>query len=668
MDKMSRFLATSGGTLLLLLSLFGCNGDTTNITQVKQETKSTKRPLNPYLLQQFANPLPILPTATPDTTKVPGSDFYTISAEQTTQYDFGLRDTDGNELRDANRNPLRSTVWGYKANGLSTGYLGATIEARSTLASNTVTPGKQVVVKYINNLRDETGKLLTKHLLYVDPTLDGANKGEPQVRMVPHLHGGHVAAEFDGNPNFWFSNNPNAAANGIGGPAGNSVTYTYDTNQLAASLWFHDHAMGLTRLNVYSGLSAFYLLRDDFEDAQNLPKGAYEIPLVIQDKRFSDDGSLDYAAYPLLNPSTHLPMFDKDGNQILTSGPEFFGNTIVVNGKVWPKLEVEPRKYRFRFLNASDSRFYHIWLELPGGVALPADAITQIGNDGGLLPAPVAIANSSANGLLLALAERADVIIDFSSFPIGTKITMRNDANGPFPGGDPVDPKTTGKIMQFSVTKPLAGSDTSAASASRPVIHFPAPVNTRVLDLQELTDYYGLNFDPAGEGTMFFRHLLLINGSLFGDPITETPRLNSVEDWIIINGTVDMHPMHLHLVSFEVIEKGTVSGYVPADPGARTLATYGALNPDTDANGNTLTGNPAAFDMSYTVTDNERGFKDVVMVPPGAVDAAGNPSPSVPRGYVRIRAKFDRLGTYMIHCHILSHEDNDMMRPFTVVQ
>jgi spore coat protein A, manganese oxidase len=663
MIKSAKLLLGLGG-LVCYAALSGCGGDTTNITRVQQTTTVNKQPLNPLALQQFVNPLPIIPAATPNTTSVPGSDFYTVSIEQTAGYDFGLRNIDGSEILSDGR-PIRTTVWGYKVNGLSAGYLGPSIEARSTLPANTLVPGKPVVVKYINNLRDTAGRLLTKHLLTVDPTLAGADNGEPEIRVVSHLHGGHVAAGFDGNPNFWFGNDPNAPANGMGGPAGNSVTYTYTNDQLATTLWFHDHAMAITRLNVYAGLAAFYLLRDDFEDAQNLPKGAYEIPLVIQDKKFNADGSLDYPATPLLNPSTRQPLTDASGNPILTSGPEFFGNTIIVNGKAWPKLDVEPRKYRFRFLNGSDSRFYHLWLELPGAQPLPAGMITQVGNEGGLLPAAVGIADAPSNGLLLATAERADVIIDFSKVQPGTKLTLRNDANGPFPDGDEPDPKTTGRVMQFSVSKPLNGTDTSAASASRPVNHLPAPTTTRVLDLQEITDYFGINFDPAGEGVMAFRHLLLLNGALFTDPVTETPKLNTVEEWIFVNGTVDMHPMHLHLVAYEVIEKGTVLGYVPANPASQTPASFATLLPDTDPSGLTL-GSPG-FDTNYTVQDNERGLKETVRVPPGGVDNNGEPSPLVPRGYVRIRAKFDTLGTYMYHCHILSHEDNAMMRPFTVV-
>jgi spore coat protein A, manganese oxidase len=671
MNRLSKYLYLAGWMLILNLTLIGCNGGDNNTSSsatggassLGNISFSAKRPLNPYTVQQFVTPLTVIPAATPDTTSISGSDFYTVSMEQTAQYDFGLREMDGSEFHDAYGNPLRTTVWGYRVNGLSTGYLGPSIEARSTLPANTVKPGRPVVVKFINNLRASNGALLTRHILNVDPTLDDASRGE--IRVVTHLHGGHTAAGFDGNPEFWFTNNPNAAANGEGGPAGNTVTYTYDNDQLGTTLWYHDHAMGITRLNVYVGLAAFYLLRDDQEDSQNLPKGAYEIPLVIQDKSFNDDGSLDYAATPLLNPSNRLPMVDVNGQPILTSGPEFFGNTIVVNGKVWPKLEVEPRKYRFRVLNGSDSRFYHLWLELPGGAPLPANTVTQVGNDGGLLPAPVAIGNSSAHGLLLSLAERADLVIDFSKFPLGTKITMRNDANGPYPGGDAPDPKTTGKIMQFQVTKPLAATDTSAATGVRPITHLGAPDTTRVIDLQELRDDYGINFDPANEGTMAFRHLLLLNGALFSDPVTETPKLNTVEDWIIVNGTVDMHPIHLHLVNFEILEKGTVTGYVPADPASGIPASFSALNPDTDAAG--LTPANPLFDPNYTVSDNERGLKDTVKVPPGAVDANGDPSPSLPRGYVRIRAKFDRLGTYMYHCHILSHEDNAMMRPFTVI-
>jgi spore coat protein A len=651
--------------LLFLISsvllVAGCSNDTNNTTVVVGASKTTL--LNPLALQQFATPLPIIPAATPDTTTFPGSEFYTVIAEQTSGYDFGLRKKDGSEIIDPGTGaPIRTTVWGYNTNGIKAGYLGATIEARSTLAGET---GKPVTVKFINNLKDAAGNLLTRHLLTVDPTLGGANMGEPEVRIVTHLHGGHVAPEFDGHPEAWITNNP-AALTGLpadpvsGRPArpnGNTVTFTYDNTQIANHLWYHDHAMGITRLNVYAGLAANYLLRDSVEDSLNLPKGNYEIPLVIQDKSFNEDGSLHYDSNPLLN-ANGTQQNDSAGNPVSTSNPEFFGNVITVNGKAWPKLDVEPRKYRFRMLNGSDSRFYNIWLERTDGLPIPAGAITQIGNDGGLLPTAVSdIGNAANNGLLLALAERADVIIDFAKFPAGTSITVRNNAPTPYPNGSEVNPSTTGRIMQFKITKALAGTDTSAVPANpRVLTPFGAPANTRYVDLQETEEDTAFVFDPFS-GSIAKRLRILLNGLPFDAPITENILFNNVEDWVIINNTVDMHPMHLHLVHFEVVEKGSIApgAYTPADgAGGMPVVSGGGLRPSTNPDGSAA--DPAS---PYRLQPHELGHKDTVRVPP-ADELIGS------QGYVRIRAKFDRIGTYMWHCHILAHEDHEMMRPFRV--
>lgn len=644
-----------------VLMIAGCGNGKDTVTVVEGSSKSVLR--NPLVVQQFATPLTIIPIAAPDTSTVPGSDYYTVLAEQTNDYDFGLRKKDGSEFTNpVTGAPIRTTVWGYNTNGIKTGYLGATIEARSTLSGET---GKTVVVKYTNNLKDATGKILTKHLLTVDPTLHGANMGEPEVRIVTHLHGAHVAPESDGHPDAWITNDPNATtglpADPVSGrparPDGNTVTYTYDNSQLANHLWYHDHAMGITRLNVYAGLAANYLLRDSVEDGLNLPKGAYEIPLVIQDRSFNEDGSLHYDSTALLNPDGSQQT-DENGNPVYTSNPEFFGNIITVNGKAWPKLDVEPRKYRFRMLNGSDSRFYNIWLERSDGLPIPAGAITQIGNDGGLLPTAVNdIGNGPDNGLLFALAERADVVIDFSKFPAGTNITMRNDAHTPYPDGGDVNPSTTGKIMQFKITKPLSGTDSSVVPVHpRVLAPYSTPDNTRYVDLQETEEEGAYLFDPYS-GSISKRLKILLNGLTFDAPITENIILNNVEDWIIINNTVDTHPMHLHLVDFEVVEKGSIApgAYTPADgEGGMPIVLSGGLRPSTNPDGTEAdSGSP------YRVLPNELGHKDTVRVPP-ADEAIGS------QGYVRIRAKFDRIGTYMWHCHILAHEDHEMMRPFRV--
>jgi spore coat protein A len=652
-----------------VLFFAGCGKDTTKVVVVQGSSNATL--LNPVDMAQFISPLPIIPTAVPDTTTVPGSDYYTVIAEQTAGYDFGLRKKDGSEFTNpATGAPIRTTVWGYTTNGIKARYLGATIDSHSTLDAS----GKPVVVKYINNLKDAFGRLLTKHLLTVDPTLHGTNMGEPEIRIVTHLHGAHVDPASDGHPEAWITNDP-AAKTGLpyddvsgraARPDGNTVTYTYRNDQLAEQLWYHDHAMGITRLNVYAGLAANYLLRDDYENGLNLPKGAYEMPLVIQDKSFNEDGSLHYDSNRLLEPEGEVKL-DANGKPILSSKPEFFGNVVTVNGKAWPYLDVEPRKYRFRILNGSDSRFYNMWLEAKnsGGslIAIPDGAIIQIGNDGGLLPTAVRnLGDSPSNGLLLALAERADVVIDFSKFPVGTQITVRNDAPTPYPMGDPVDDNaTTSKVMQFRINKTLVGTDTSVVPDNpRTLPALGVPALTRYVDLQEGTDSY-LIFDPS-TGTTSERLMILLNGLMFNAPVTETPTVDTVEDWVIINDTVDMHPMHLHLVDFEVIEKGSIApgAYTPADgDGEMPTVAIGGLRPNAEPGLDPIA-DSAPADSAYRVQPQEMGQKDTVRVPP-ADDVTES------QGYVRIRAKFDIIGTYMWHCHILAHEDHEMMRPFRVV-
>jgi len=664
-----RKLACSIALSIVFAALVGCS-EKTNTVVVQGASKNAL--LDPFNLQQFATPLPIIPVATPDTTSFPGQEYYVVSAEETENYDFGLRNQDGSEIiNPATGQGIRTTVWGYTTNGIKAGYLGASIEARSTLAANTVAAGKKVRVKYINNLKSSSG-ILAKHLLAVDPTIGGTTDMNgrllPEIRIVTHLHGGHVLPQFDGHPMAWVTNDPNysgAAASGDtpARPGGNSFTYIYDNDQLAAHLWFHDHAMGVTRLNVYAGLAANYLLRDDHEDALGLPRGAYEIPLVIQDKSFNQDGSLHYDSNALLN-SSGTRETDSNGNPVYSSKPEFFGNVITVNGKAWPYLNVEKRKYRFRMLNGSDSRFYNMWLESKdangNAVAVPAGAITQVGSEAGLLPNKVIdIGRNQSSALLLSTGERADIIVDFDLFPLNTTITLRNDAATPFPMGTPVDDlAVTSKIMQFRVSANAASTTNNGATPANPraKVSLAASTNTRYLDLQEGTDGK-LVFDPF-TGTTSQRLKLRLNGLDFNAPITELPALSSTEDWVIINDTVDMHPIHLHLVAFEVLEKGTVAGndYTPADGlGGMPIVNPGDLRPNIDTNGD-----PVGTNSHYTVQPQELGWKETVRVPPKD-EVTGR------RGYVKVRAKFDIAGIYMWHCHILAHEEHEMMRPFRVV-
>lgn len=514
-------------------------------------------PADPTTVEKYVDPLPIPPVLQPEGI-LEGATFYQVEMRPITQ----------KLHRDFPETPL----WGYEGS-----YPGPTIEVRT---------GEHVKVKWINNLP------VNEHLLPVDTTVHGAEPNVPRVRTVVHLHGGNTPAGSDGHPEAWFTN-----GFGVVGPAFETEIYDYPNNQPATTLWFHDHAVGITRLNVYAGLAAFYIIRDCCEDQLNLPGGQFEIPIVIQDRSFNSDGSLFYPR----QPDPPVPGVDP------SIVPEFFGNTIVVNGKVWPFLEVEPRKYRFRLLNGSNSRFYQ--LKLSSG-----QPFIQIGAEGGLLPAAVQLTE-----ITLGPAERADVILDFSQL-FGQTIIMTNEARSPFPGGESPGPETVGQIMQFRVTLPLSSPDTSSIPTTLcPLVPLKEAdaLRTRDLTLVESTDEYG-------------RLLLLLTGRMWDEPITENPELGSIEIWNLINLTMDTHPIHLHLVRFQVLERRDFD-----------VAHF-------EATGDLLfTGPPIPPDP------NETGFKDTVRANPGQV--------------TRLIAKFcDFAGEYVWHCHILEHEDHEMMRPYMV--
>lgn len=461
-------------------------------------------------------------------------------------------------------------MWGYEGT-----YPGPTIE---------VEKNKPIKVKWINDLP-------TIHFLPVDHTVHGA-VDTPEARTVVHLHGGNVPPESDGYPEAWFTRGYQET-----GPFFTTPIYYYPNVQRAATLWYHDHALGITRLNVYAGLAGLYIIRDDFERTLNLPRGRYEIPLVIQDRSFNKDGSLSYPN----QPDPPVPGVEP------SIVPEFFGNVILVNGKVWPYLKVKPRKYRFRILNGSNARFYR--LRLSSG-----QPFYQIGTDGGFLEAPV-----QTDEILLAPAERADVIVDFSNYR-GQNIILTNDAPTPFPNGSLPDNNTTGQIMRFEVGKYPTHDYTSIPSRLKPIdwLSEEKAKKIRDLTLEEHTDQFG-------------RLMLLLNGEKWEDPISQKPLLGTTEIWRLINLTPDTHPIHLHLVQFQILDRQPFDvNHFNAT--SEIIFTGPAVKPD----------------------PNERGWKDTVRANPGEV--------------TRIIARFgDFSGIYPWHCHILEHEDHEMMRPYEVI-
>lgn len=465
-----------------------------------------------------------------------------------------------------------TTVWGYNGS-----YPGPTFEVRS---------GERVRVKWINELPK-------KHLLPVDKTVHGAGPGNSEVRTVVHLHGSRVQSDSDGLPDDWFTKGFRKT-----GPSFTRKIYRYPNRQPATTLWYHDHTLGITRLNVYAGLAGFYLIRDQQEDSLNLPKGKFEIPLVIQDRSFNQNGSLFY-------PRQSQPPVSGVNPSIV---PEFFGDTLLVNGKVWPFLDVEPRKYRFRILNGSNARFYRMSFS-------SGQSFFQVGSDQGLLERPVKLRT-----LLLGPGERADVIVDFTHHK-GKRIILKNNAPTPFPDGDPVNPNTTGQIMQFRVKRQSTSRDTSCIPSRLSVIQRLSPASakvTRYLTLDESRDRFG-------------RLLLLLDNKRFTAPISEKPRLGTTEIWRMINVTPDTHSMHLHLVKFQVL-------------GRRPF----------NVNHFKKTGKIRYTGPRIPADPNERGWKDTISTNPGEVTS--------------IIARFSPFtGRYVWHCHLLEHEDNQMMRPYLVV-
>jgi len=466
-------------------------------------------------------------------------------------------------------------LWGYEGQ-----YPGPTIEAQQ---------GKPIVVQWEN-------RLPARHLLDIDRRIHGAMPPAPAVRIVPHLHGARTRSESDGLPEKWFT-------------PGQSALYHYPNLQQAATLWYHDHAVGITRLNVYAGLSGFFLLRDEEERRMGLPSGDYEIPLLLQDRTLDDKGQLVYS-----------PTFD-DGQRPPpgTWAPEFMGDLPVVNGAIYPYLEVEPRPYRLRVLNGANSRFFNLSFNLAKS---PTDVPSlvpfhQIGTDGGFLAKPAAL-----NKLLLGPAERADLIVDFSGLE-GRTATLSNNAAAPFPGWDTLTPHHLAlyELMQFRVSLPLSGKGSSfSMPPPRPLpkLDETESVATRDFVLAETMDGQGRSLGVQ------------INGKGYDAPVTEFVKLGSIERWRFINTTEDAHPMHLHLVQFQILQR---QGFNPA-----TLRS-GALE---------LVGIPRLPPA------NEAGWKDTAVVNP--------------REVLTIIVRFEGYaGRYVLHCHMLEHEDNDMMRPYEVV-
>jgi spore coat protein A, manganese oxidase len=385
------------------------------------------------------------------------------------------------------------------------------------------------------------------------------------VRAVVHVHGARTPPESDGYPEAWYV-------------PGKSATYYYPNHQDAAALWYHDHAMGINRLNIYAGLFGLFTVRDRAEEALNLPRGPHEIPLVIYDRSFRRDGRLDY-------PVSGIP----DAPWV----PEAFGESMIVNGRMFPYLDVEPRKYRFRILNAANGRFFHLSLSNARGFDV-------IGSDQGLLGAPVAL-----DSLVVAPGERVDLAIDFSG-QAGERIVLNNDAFS---------------VMQFRVARGKVADDSALPSILRSVPRTleSTAVRTRRIPIIE-------NKMTNGDSMT-----MLLNGMHWDMPVTENPALDTTEIWEFVNTTEDSHPIHLHLVRFQLLDRRNFN--------ALTYYRTRQLS---------YTGDPEPPEPWET------GWKDTIRAHSKAV--------------TRIIARFEGYpGRYVWHCHVLEHEDNEMMRPYEVI-
>jgi FtsP/CotA-like multicopper oxidase with cupredoxin domain len=642
--------------------------------------------LDPGRVPKYQTPLlipPVMPRAA--TITMPGgkpADYYEISMKQFSQQILpaGLPAT---------------TVWGYGAvkRASSRGLLlhnapSLTIESRWN---------RPVRIKWINELVDANGNFLP-HLLPVDPTLHWANPpggtdGRDMrptftetpgpytgpVPIVTHLHGAAgVGDESDGYAEAWYL----PAAGGIpsdfategtwynffAGKAASKfgvqwgpgfATFQYPNDQRESTLWYHDHSLGMTRLNVYAGPAGFFLVRGGPEGEKAirdsrfgtmavLPSPApnegdmfppnktyYEIPIAVQDRSFNSNGSLFY-------PDTRT-FFDEIVRPYIPDGPfspiwnpEFFGNMIMVNGNTWPFQTVEQRRYRLRFLNGCQSRF--LILDFAN---IPGVEVWQIGNEGGFLAAPVNLTADNRNRLLMGLAERADLIVDFTNVPVGNYVLGNLGPDEPFGGGvsgedfDPADSESTGQVMEFRVVPAVAPDPTTPPQfLVLPALTRLTGGTARPLALIEKAD---VGFDADGnevEGPVEALLGTVTEGvwteHKWMDPVTENPAVGTTEVWEFYNTTGDAHPMHIHEVTFQVVNR---EGLVLDEDGevVQPIQLDGTITP------------PEPW---------EDGWKDTVTAYPGQV--------------TRLRLRFTNPGQFVWHCHIVEHEDNEMMRPYRI--
>jgi spore coat protein A len=474
----------------------------------------------------------------------------------------------------------------------TTANMHSALQPTPVFAYNGSTPGPVIDVESGQALRVHWKNSLPLEHVFKAP-LGGMDMHLPEVKAVTHLHGALVSQsstkdklhDNDGWPDLFTV-------------PGEEQIAEYPNRQSARLLWFHDHAMSDTGRNVAAGLVGVYIVRDEYERSLNLPSGDYEIPLVFQQQGFLADGNRYYTD---------------------DLAAEFYGNSATINGKLWPKLKVEPRKYRFRIVNAANARSFALRIHEYGNEDAIGPAMYQIGSDAGFLQDTVVLNEPGLKDpprLVLAPAERADIVVDFSNYA-GKTLLLQNNSLDPGDGAEIPLPQ----MMQIQVSEALKSPDSAQIPMHmREIVRTPESqsVQTRriVIDSMDM---------PDG------RPMLMLNGMSWHDPVTEKPVVNSTEIWEIVNLQPDIHPFHVHLVQFQVLDR------IPFD--VEAFQKTGEYK---------FTGPPELPEA------NEMGWKDVVRANPKYI--------------TRIIMKFEQYtGHYVYHCHILEHEDMDMMRPFEVV-
>jgi spore coat protein A, manganese oxidase len=498
-------------------------------------------------------------------------------------------------------------------------------------------------------------ELLGDHPLAVDPTLDWANPnnfpkpmppfaafppGYPQAQSpithTTHTHGIEVLPEFDGTPDTWFTNN------GILGPEYVSNTYVQPSSNQSAPFWYHDHSFGVTRLDVGMGLAGFSILRDPnnpLDSASSpLPKGEFEVPLIIQDRSFRTDGSILYppggipgvGQNPDINPYWQLTVH---------------GDTNVVNGKVWPNMTVKRAMYRFRILNAANQRFYNLFFD--NGMSFRI-----IGSDGGYLERAQTI-----RSVRLGVTERADILVDFSQFAPGTQIILRNDSLRFPPIEIPSDPDTDGTVMRFTVDGPDVTPPSPLPATLNTIARLTPNRPMRILIQNTQTDDQGRILQAE------------LDGQRFHSLTTELPTIGATEDWAFVNTTPLDHNKHVHLIEFQVVSRQTFNA-------GQYLEAWKARNGNPPFTHPTLKLDftPFLTGRAQPPDPHEVGWKDTVRTPAGMVTiirVRWNPQ-ELPTGAGAPGTNLFSFNPvygigYVWHCHLLEHEDNEMMRPMTVI-